>query len=78
MPFIEDRWNIPFMVKQGAFVYTNCGRGYRRGTLMPTELIDLLEKADSYLPKQKIRLIQRAYRFAEEKHSGQTRLTGAP
>ena len=45
---------------------------------MPTELIDLLEKAESYLPKQKIRLIQRAYRFAEEKHSGQTRLTGAP
>ena len=45
---------------------------------MAVKLEELLEKAESYLPKQKIHLIEGAYQFAAEKHQGQTRLTGEP
>jgi GTP pyrophosphokinase len=38
----------------------------------------LLEKARKYLPPEKIAVIEEAYKFAAEKHSGQVRLSGEP
>ncbi len=38
----------------------------------------LLEKAREYLPAEKLSVIEEAYRFAEEKHRGQQRLSGEP
>jgi GTP pyrophosphokinase len=40
--------------------------------------IDALIERASYLPPDKIELILKAYEFAAERHSGQTRLTGEP
>ena len=37
---------------------------------------ELLEKARSYLPAEKVELIQRAYDYAEQLHRGQTRKSG--
>ena len=39
---------------------------------------DLLTKAKSYLPQDKIGVIEEAYNFAVEAHEGQTRLSGEP
>ena len=38
----------------------------------------LLEKAREYLPAEKLSLVEEAYRFAEENHRGQQRLSGEP
>ena len=38
----------------------------------------LLAKAGSYLPKDKVAMVADAYRFAEQAHDGQTRLSGEP
>lgn len=38
----------------------------------------LLAKAESYLPKDKVAIVAQAYRFAEDAHEGQTRLSGEP
>jgi guanosine-3',5'-bis(diphosphate) 3'-pyrophosphohydrolase len=42
------------------------------------EFSQLLEKAKSYLPAEKIPVIEAAYQFAAEKHQGQVRLSGGP
>jgi len=42
------------------------------------ELSRLLEKAREYLPPDKLPVIEEAYKFAAEKHAGQTRLSGGP
>jgi GTP pyrophosphokinase len=39
---------------------------------------ELLDQAGAYLPKEKLRLIQDAYAFAETCHRGQTRRSGTP
>ncbi|MBF8266524.1 MAG: bifunctional (p)ppGpp synthetase/guanosine-3',5'-bis(diphosphate) 3'-pyrophosphohydrolase [Dehalococcoidia bacterium] len=39
---------------------------------------DLLTTAKSYLPPDKVELIDQAYRFAQSAHQGQTRLSGEP
>ncbi len=41
-------------------------------------LAPLLKKVRSYNPKGDMRLLERAYRFSEEAHDGQSRLSGAP
>jgi guanosine-3',5'-bis(diphosphate) 3'-pyrophosphohydrolase len=38
----------------------------------------LLERVAAYLPAEKLRLIEDAYKFAAEAHAGQKRLTGEP
>jgi guanosine-3',5'-bis(diphosphate) 3'-pyrophosphohydrolase len=38
----------------------------------------LQEKIQSYLPAEKIGVVEEAYKFAAEKHQGQTRLSGEP
>src|SRR4030042_822701 len=42
------------------------------------EFSKLLEKAKSYLPPEKIAVVEAAYQFAAEKHQGQVRLSGGP
>jgi GTP pyrophosphokinase len=42
------------------------------------EFSKLLEKAKSYLPAEKIGVLEAAYQFAAEKHQGQVRLSGGP
>lgn len=39
---------------------------------------ELIEKAQAYLPQDKVTVIQRAYEFAREVHEGQFRKTGEP
>ena len=39
---------------------------------------DLLTKAKSYLPQDKLGIIEEAYEFAHKAHEGQTRLSGEP
>jgi len=41
-------------------------------------LAELLEKAEKYLPPEKVALVKKAYEFAVEAHKGQTRKTGDP
>jgi guanosine-3',5'-bis(diphosphate) 3'-pyrophosphohydrolase len=41
-------------------------------------LAELLEKAEKYLPPEKVELVRRAYDYAAEAHKGQTRKTGDP
>ena len=38
----------------------------------------LLAKVKDYLPEEKIEIVSKAYRFAENAHSGQVRLSGEP
>ena len=38
----------------------------------------LLAKAGSYLPEDKVAIVAEAYRFAEQAHYGQARLSGEP
>ena len=38
----------------------------------------LIEKIRDYLPPKKVALVEEAYRFAEEAHRGQVRLSGEP
>ena len=38
----------------------------------------LIKKARKYLPEDRLELLTRAYQFADEAHSGQTRLSGEP
>ena len=45
---------------------------------MVMDLAKLLEKAETYLPKTKTRLIREAYEYAESLHQGQLRLSGEP
>src|SRR3990170_5615310 len=42
------------------------------------EINQLLDKARGYLPPEKLKLIEEAYRFAAEAHHGQTRMSGGP
>jgi GTP pyrophosphokinase len=42
------------------------------------EFAKLREKAAEYLPPEKLPLLEEAYKFAEEKHQGQVRLSGEP
>ena len=39
---------------------------------------ELIDKAQAYLPKEKVAVIQRAYEFAREAHEGQVRKSGEP
>ncbi|MDP2919777.1 MAG: bifunctional (p)ppGpp synthetase/guanosine-3',5'-bis(diphosphate) 3'-pyrophosphohydrolase [Dehalococcoidia bacterium] len=39
---------------------------------------ELIEKAQAYLPQEKVALIERAYEFAREAHEGQVRKSGEP
>jgi len=39
---------------------------------------ELIEKAQAYLPQEKVAVIQRAYEFAREAHEGQVRKSGEP
>ena len=41
-------------------------------------LANLLEKAGTYLPKEKLAVVEAAYGFAAEKHRGQVRQSGEP
>jgi guanosine-3',5'-bis(diphosphate) 3'-pyrophosphohydrolase len=41
-------------------------------------LAELLEKAERYLPPEKVELVKKAYDYAAEAHKGQTRKTGDP
>lgn len=43
-----------------------------------TSFSQLKEKAEAYLPAEKIAVIEEAYRFAAEAHQGQVRLSGDP
>ena len=43
-----------------------------------TSFSQLKEKAEAYLPAEKIAVIEEAYRFAAEAHQGQMRLSGDP
>lgn len=45
---------------------------------MVAALADLLKKAETYLPADKLGMVQGAYEFAEEQHRGQVRLSGQP
>jgi guanosine-3',5'-bis(diphosphate) 3'-pyrophosphohydrolase len=51
------------------------GSGLKGGVM---EFSTLLEKVKSYLPAEKIGVVEEAYKFASEKHQGQTRLSGEP
>jgi len=51
----------------------NSGRGCGM-----TDVKELLEKAGQYIPPEKLAVVEEAYRFAAEKHEGQTRLSGDP
>jgi GTP pyrophosphokinase len=42
------------------------------------EFSTLLEKIKSYLPAEKIGVVEEAYKFASEKHQGQVRMSGEP
>ena len=39
---------------------------------------ELIEKAKTYLPPEKMAVIERAYEFALKAHEGQTRKSGEP
>ena len=39
---------------------------------------ELIEKAKTYLPPEKMAVIERAYEFAAKAHEGQTRKSGEP
>ena len=39
---------------------------------------ELIEKAQAYLPPEKVAVVQRAYEFASEAHRGQVRKSGEP
>ena len=55
------------------------GNGTRELQTRRTQLVDaLLAKARDYLPEDKIGMIAEAYRFAENAHDGQVRLSGEP
>ena len=54
--------------------YTSLIYAYRRVKRME----DLLTKAKSYLPQDKIGVIEEAYNFAHKAHEGQMRLSGEP
>jgi len=43
-----------------------------------TSFNQLKEKAEAYLPAEKIAVVEEAYQFAAEAHQGQTRLSGDP
>ena len=43
-----------------------------------TSFNQLKEKAEAYLPPEKLAIVEEAYRFAAEAHSGQMRLSGDP
>ena len=46
---------------------------------MPTATMkDLVEQAKTYLPDDRVELISESYRFAEQAHEGQKRLSGSP
>ena len=44
----------------------------------PNSLAPVLKKVRSYNPKADTKLLERAYRYAEEAHEGQFRLSGEP
>ena len=48
------------------------------GEGMAVALADLLKKTESYLPTEKLSMVQEAYNFAQDRHQGQTRLSGEP
>ena len=50
----------------------------RRDSGAPDRVAPLLKKVRSYNPKADTKLLERAYRYAEEAHEGQTRLSGDP
>ncbi|MBN1643904.1 MAG: bifunctional (p)ppGpp synthetase/guanosine-3',5'-bis(diphosphate) 3'-pyrophosphohydrolase, partial [Dehalococcoidales bacterium] len=39
---------------------------------------ELIEKAKTYLPAEKVAVIERAYEYARKAHEGQTRKSGEP
>ncbi len=41
-------------------------------------LDELVEKAKTYLPPEKLALVENAYKYAQKAHEGQTRLSGEP
>ena len=43
-----------------------------------TSAEELLSRVRSYLPEDKVELVGKAYRFASERHEGQTRVSGGP
>ena len=51
-------------------------RGPARTTLTPAHA--LIEKAASYLPAERVKVVESALRFAEDAHDGQKRLSGEP
>ncbi|MDZ7727316.1 MAG: bifunctional (p)ppGpp synthetase/guanosine-3',5'-bis(diphosphate) 3'-pyrophosphohydrolase [Dehalococcoidia bacterium] len=48
------------------------------GTTTPVDIDDVLERAASYLPEDRLPLIRDAFEFARECHEGQTRHSGEP
>ena len=45
---------------------------------MTTAVGELLERVQAYLPDERVRLVEEAYRYAEQCHDGQTRVSGGP
>ena len=47
-------------------------------TVGVTSFSQLKEKAEAYLPAEKVTVVEEAYQFAVEAHQGQMRLSGEP
>jgi len=43
-----------------------------------TAVKELVSRVQNYLPEDKVALVEKAYRFASERHDGQTRVSGGP
>ena len=56
--------------------YTYLTRGSKGGVVVTIN--ELIEKAQAYLPVEKVTVVQRAYEFARDAHEGQVRKSGEP
>ena len=45
---------------------------------MTTDVTELLDRVQSYLPEDKVALVEKSYRFAAKCHEGQKRVSGGP
>jgi len=65
------------MELNGILLYTEPDGSFLGGSDL-VGLESLLAKVQEYLPEEKLLLLHKAFQFAEEKHSGQSRLSGEP
>ena len=51
---------------------------YRSDKMSTSAVKDLISRVQVYLPEDKVDLVERAYRYARDRHEGQSRVSGGP